>query len=278
MDDEDMESVVSSSSGTSIVTSDSESSTSSVKNKRGVQVSSGYQSIAPSSTTTSSSVSALNVAEIGANDLWVIRLPKGVKAKHLAGLQLDLSGSVTSSLSHGPCSVGEVKVGDVEYEIFAEIIPSKNKHKSTAQNSQVLAPETNEISQFTPLLPNQRKNRKKQRLYLVSEDSPSEIISHSSVIHQQGRNLPLIKSLQHNKAPQRISRAIFFRRRITTVSTKKSLSSILTEKTCVVTPTTKRPQPPGLELRNIPLWRKPQRSGALKSTICSLPENDNDQD
>ncbi|POW10546.1 hypothetical protein PSTT_05948 [Puccinia striiformis] len=219
MDDEDMESVVSSSSGTSIVTSDSESSTSSVKNKRGVQVSSGYQSIAPSSTTTSSSVSALNVAEIGANDLWVIRLPKGVKAKHLAGLQLDLSGSVASSLSHGPCSVGEVKVGDVEYEIFAEIIPSKNKHKSTAQNSQVLAPETNEISQFTPLLPNQRKKPQETEVVL---------------------------------APQRISRAIFFRRRITTVSTKKSLSSILTEKTCVVTPTTKRPQPPGLELRNIP--------------------------
>ncbi|KAA1068467.1 hypothetical protein PGT21_024430 [Puccinia graminis f. sp. tritici] len=231
MGDEDTESIASSSSCTSIVTSEdgssedgsSDSSTVTTNKKRGVQVPPGYQPIPPSSNATASSISALNTQEIDSGDLWVVRLPKGVKPKHLAGLQLDLSSVNTSNLSHGGSKrVGEIKVGDIEYDIFAECIPViKNKQKSTRLNSLELSPETNEISQLNPLLPNQRKNPQETQVLL---------------------------------APQRISMSIFFRRRIPNDagSTKKSLSSILTEKTCVVTSNVKRPQPPGLELRNIP--------------------------
>ncbi|OAV95835.1 hypothetical protein PTTG_09146 [Puccinia triticina 1-1 BBBD Race 1] len=226
MGDEDMESVASSSSCASIVTSDdgsSDSSTTPANKTRGIRVPPGYQSIAPSSNPTSASVSALNTQEIDSGDLWVVRLPRGVKPKHLAGLQLDLSSADTPDLSRGgPQSIGEVKVGDVEYDVFAESIPLiKNNRKSALPSPLELSPETNEISRLTPLLPNQRKTPQETHVVLAS---------------------------------QRISRSIFFRRRVPNSgeSTKQSLSSILTEKDCVVTSTAKRPQPPGLELRNIP--------------------------
>jgi hypothetical protein len=86
----------------------------------------------------------------------------------LAGLQLDLSSVNTSNLSHGGSQrVGEIKVGDVEYDIFAECIPViKNKQKSTRLNSLELSPETNEIAQLNPLLPSQRKNPQETKVLL----------------------------------------------------------------------------------------------------------------
>ncbi|KNZ57935.1 hypothetical protein VP01_2038g1 [Puccinia sorghi] len=230
MTDDDTESIASSSSCSSIVTSDDESSSSStrpVRKKRGVQVPSGYQSIAPSPNTTSSSVSAFNTQEIGAGDLWVIRLPKGIKPRYLAGLQLDLRSANVTHPSSGQQTVGEIKVGEVEYDILTECIPATSKSKSSPQNPLDLSPETHEVSQLVPLLPSQRATPEETKLVL---------------------------------APQRISRVIFFRRRIPRSAgstARNGLTSILTEKTCVVTSTTKRPQPPGLQLRNIPYGANP---------------------
>ncbi|PLW04605.1 hypothetical protein PCANC_03405 [Puccinia coronata f. sp. avenae] len=241
MADEDTESNASSSSYSSIVTSEDESSSSSpARKRRGIQVPSGYQSIAPASNASSTFVSTLNAQDIGAADLWVIRLPKAIRPRHLAGLQLDLSAVNDKRLSPGQQNAGEVKVGEidvgeVEYDILAEWIPAKSKPTSPRQDPPEVAPETNELSQLVPLLPNQRTTPQETHIVLAS---------------------------------QQLSRAIFFRRRIpkSEVSTSTSLFSILTEKSCVVASTSKRPQPPGLELRNIPYGADLNEVGTVTAT------------
>ncbi|MBW0474384.1 hypothetical protein O181_014099 [Austropuccinia psidii MF-1] len=182
-----------------------------------------YHSLAPSSTHDSCLVSALNVQDIDLADLWTIRLPSGLKPKHLSNLSLDLSSIDTSGTESGSQKVAEVKAGNVVYDVFAECIPNDGRAIAKASNgTQELAPETKEALQLLPLLPDQ--NNEVRNTHIVA-------------------------------APKQITKVIFFRRQLSVPENSSASifkSSLLTKKTSVVTPKTKRPQPPGLEARNIP--------------------------
>lgn len=214
-----------SSSGVYSDTSDSESVQSGstrVLKKLDPQIPAGYKAIAPSlGKSNPPVVSALTSEETNSGDLWVIRLPTGLKPKHVAGLKLDLSSVSKSNPSSGPHSVGQTTINGLDYDIFAECVPTDTERSSVAKNRSQVAPETNEVSQLTSLIPDQGRIPHQSQMIVV---------------------------------PRSISRVIFFRRRIPSnmVSNLEIRPAIFAEKAPAVKPTVKRPQPPGLKLRNIP--------------------------
>ncbi|KAG0145831.1 hypothetical protein CROQUDRAFT_553663 [Cronartium quercuum f. sp. fusiforme G11] len=198
--------------------------------KRSYKAPVGYKPVCSLESNEPFQVSSLNVSQVRSNELWVVRLPPGIRSKHLENLTLDLSRFNNRSTdddddddennnNKSPTKVGELEVGITRYDVYVEEIISSSVTKSTSTIRSVISgssPEVKEVSRLVPMIPSQDK-------------SQSHII----------------------QAPVPVSKVIFFRRRIDLIpsiqQSQKRSNLDQDEKL-----PNKRVQPSCLETRNVP--------------------------
>lgn len=105
-------------------------------------------------------VSSLDLSKVKneSNDLWIIRLPPGLRSKHLENLKLDLKELSKQQSSRNPMKIKEVVLGNNLYEVFVEELSSQAQD-STKSRSGKLEPESLEVSKLSTLVPNNQGNR-----------------------------------------------------------------------------------------------------------------------
>ncbi|EGG00272.1 uncharacterized protein MELLADRAFT_112016 [Melampsora larici-populina 98AG31] len=106
-------------------------------------------------------VSSLDLSKVknDQNDLWIIRLPAGVRTKHLENLKLDLKSiqqKSSTNKSKDPIKLQDVLLGNLTYEVFIQDLSMEDFQKF--KNSK-LEPESQEVSRLSILIPNHQSNQ-----------------------------------------------------------------------------------------------------------------------
>ncbi|KAH9818629.1 hypothetical protein DFH28DRAFT_1080556 [Melampsora americana] len=121
-------------------------------------------------------VSSLNLSKVKneTDQLWIIRLPTGLRIKHLENLKLNLNDFNSKKKSNQSINPQEIILGNLKYEIFIEDLIQEERKSNDEdedllkhQDFKKLEPESQEVLKLSTLIPTDQSNQ--SELYQITK-------------------------------------------------------------------------------------------------------------